>query len=44
MSTLPNCPKCQSQYTYEDASRYVYPECGHEWGRDEPASETEAKK
>ncbi len=31
MSTLPNCPKCESPYTYEDASLYVCPECAHEW-------------
>lgn len=31
MSKLPNCPKCQSEYTYEDGSLYVCPECAHEW-------------
>jgi len=31
MSALPNCPKCQSEYTYEDHSMLVCPECGHEW-------------
>ncbi|MFD0682283.1 MULTISPECIES: zinc ribbon domain-containing protein YjdM [unclassified Paenibacillus] len=31
MSTLPNCPKCNSEYTYEDGSQYICPECGHEW-------------
>ena len=31
MSALPPCPKCQSEYTYEDGSQYVCPECGHEW-------------
>lgn len=34
MSNLPNCPKCNSEYTYEDGSMYVCPECGHEWSRD----------
>ena len=34
MSDLPNCPKCSSQYTYEDASQYVCPECAHEWSID----------
>jgi len=28
---LPNCPKCNSEYTYEDGSFFVCPECGHEW-------------
>ena len=31
MSNLPNCPKCNSEYTYEDGSVYVCPECAHEW-------------
>lgn len=32
MSNLPNCPKCHSEYTYEDGSLLICPECGHEWG------------
>jgi len=35
MSKLPNCPECDSTYTYEDRGLYVCPECAHEW-RDEP--------
>lgn len=31
MSTLPECPKCNSGFTYEDANMLVCPECGHEW-------------
>lgn len=31
MSTLPNCPKCESEYTYEDGTFLVCPECAHEW-------------
>ena len=31
MSNLPHCPKCNSEYTYEDGSQYVCPECAHEW-------------
>ncbi|HRQ58357.1 MAG TPA: zinc ribbon domain-containing protein YjdM [Azoarcus taiwanensis] len=31
MSTLPNCPKCGSTYTYEDGALLVCPECAHEW-------------
>ena len=31
MSTFPACPKCQSEYTYEDGDNYVCPECAHEW-------------
>ena len=31
MSALPNCPKCNSEYTYEDGVFFVCPECTHEW-------------
>ncbi|MGA9522728.1 MAG: zinc ribbon domain-containing protein YjdM [Myxococcaceae bacterium] len=32
MSALPACPKCNSEYTYEDPSGLlVCPECAHEW-------------
>ncbi len=31
MSELPHCPKCQSEYTYEDGLLLICPECAHEW-------------
>ena len=31
MTNLPNCPICKSEYTYEDGSLFVCPECAHEW-------------
>lgn len=31
MEHLPNCPKCNSEYTYEDGSLLVCPECAYEW-------------
>ena len=31
MSTLPNCPKCNSEYTYEDGALLVCPKCANEW-------------
>lgn len=34
MSSLPKCPKCSSEYTYEDGNMYVCPECAHEWAKD----------
>lgn len=34
MSNLPQCPKCNSEYTYEDGAMYVCPECAHEWSKD----------
>jgi len=34
MPEMPRCPKCSSQYTYEDNGMYVCPECANEWGND----------
>lgn len=34
MEELPNCPKCGSEYTYEDGDLYICPECAHEWSKD----------
>ncbi len=34
MTSLPKCPKCGSEYTYEDGILYVCPECAHEWAKD----------
>jgi protein PhnA len=31
MSALPHCPKCNSEFTYEDGDQFVCPECAHEW-------------
>ena len=41
MSDLPPCPKCSSEYTYEDGNSLICPECSHEWnpGEKEEASE-----
>lgn len=47
MSTLPPCPQCQSEFTYEDGELYICPECAHEWsktGADEPAEEARVWK
>jgi protein PhnA len=38
MTNLPSCPKCSSEYTYQDRELYVCPECAHEWN-DNPISE-----
>jgi len=38
MMTLPPCPQCRSELTYEDGAMCVCPECGHEWPAG-PASE-----
>ncbi|MGK0445465.1 MAG: protein PhnA [Bermanella sp.] len=34
--SLPPCPKCQSEFVYQDQSHLVCPECAHEWNPDEP--------
>ncbi len=39
MSDLPQCPKCQSEYTYQDGDMLVCPECGHEWSANEAVEE-----
>jgi protein PhnA len=31
MKNIPNCIKCGCEFTYEDRSLYVCPECGYEW-------------
>lgn len=38
---LPNCPKCNSEYTYEDGVLLVCPECGYEWSKDTPTNESD---
>lgn len=35
---LPNCPKCNSEYTYEDGSLFICPECTHEWSKESQES------
>ncbi|MBJ9986623.1 alkylphosphonate utilization protein [Acinetobacter sp. S40] len=29
--SLPHCPKCQSEYTYQDGDLLICPECANEW-------------
>ncbi|WP_445479192.1 zinc ribbon domain-containing protein YjdM [Lysinibacillus irui] len=38
----PNCPKCHSEYTYEDGTNFVCPECAHEWSMDTAEQELDA--
>lgn len=47
MNTLPPCPKCHSEFTYEDGGQFVCPECAHEWSKqatDETAVEAKVVK
>lgn len=41
MPEMPNCPKCNSEYTYEDRGLFVCPECAHEWSADAQTSAAE---
>ncbi len=34
MNILPHCPKCNSEYTYEDGNLLICPECAYEWTRE----------
>ena len=43
MSELPNCPKCNSEYTYDDGTLFVCPECAHEWEKESSAGEVETE-
>lgn len=33
-TVIPPCPKCHSEYCYEDGANMVCPECAHEWHKD----------
>ena len=41
--SLPACPKCQSEYTYEMGALLVCPECAHEWSASEGEATETAK-
>lgn len=43
MSQLPNCPKCNSEYTYEDGTLLICPECAHEWSANAEAESEDTK-
>lgn|GEM_PF-39570 len=34
--SLPPCPKCASEYVYQDQELLICPECAHEWNPTEP--------
>jgi protein PhnA len=44
MSTLPPCPKCHSEFTYEDGALLICPECAHEWSKDISAGAAESDR
>ena len=39
--SLSPCPKCQSEYTYQDGDLLICPECSHEWQEGELSSAEE---
>lgn len=41
MSDMPNCPKCNSEYTYENEGLFVCPECAYEWTLASEQAQTE---
>ncbi|MGL5175758.1 MAG: zinc ribbon domain-containing protein YjdM [Cetobacterium sp.] len=41
MTNLPNCPKCNSEYTYEDGNLFVCPECAYEWSAEAATEEAD---
>jgi protein PhnA len=44
MNDLPNCPACGSEYTYQDQSMLVCPECAHEWQSGDNVTATDEQK
>ncbi|HQB32085.1 MAG TPA: zinc ribbon domain-containing protein YjdM [Erysipelotrichaceae bacterium] len=42
--SLPNCPKCDQPYTYEDGTMLVCPMCFHEWTEESRKAAEEAAK
>ncbi len=44
MSGLPKCPQCGSEFTYDDGSQYVCPECAHEWSKESSAEAADQQR
>ncbi len=44
MTTSPPCPKCKSEFAYEDRNLWNCPECGHEWSAATGEGEDSASK
>lgn len=37
MHAIPACPKCNSEYTYEDNNMFICPQCAYEWNMEKLA-------
>jgi len=44
MITVPKCPKCSSEYTYENDGMLICPECSHEWNKEVESDKVGDKK
>ena len=40
--SLPPCPKCNSEFTYEDGVLYICPECANEWSAASQSENTDS--
>lgn len=43
MTSLPNCPECASEYTYEDGAMLICPMCAYEWSLEDQANAEETR-
>lgn len=41
MTSLPACPKCNCEYSYQDGALLICPECAHEWSQHEQGESAE---
>ena len=41
MSTLPACPQCTLENTYQHGAQLICPDCGHEWSPDAARADEE---
>jgi len=41
MSTLPACPQCTLENTYQDGAQLICPDCGHEWSSEAASTDDE---
>ncbi|MCA0758614.1 alkylphosphonate utilization protein [Paenibacillus sp. N4] len=44
MADFPNCPLCNSEYTYEDRGLFICPVCSHEWLKESETENSEENK
>lgn len=44
MNNVPQCPKCNSEYTYEDGNIYVCPGCTYEWTKETVVESTDNER